>query len=155
MITRFMEEAYKEAESAAFEGNIPVGAVVVSNNEIIASAHNGKYPTEHAEKKAVEKACALLDSKNLKGCDIYVTLEPCPMCAGAIMLSGIDNVYFGAYDAEYGSCQSKDNMFARYKNIKKVCAYGGILEDKCKEIIKTYFKEKRNSDENEKKEIQG
>lgn len=155
MIKKFMEAAYAEAEKAVAEGNVPVGAVVVYNGRIIASAHNGILPTAHAEKEAIEKALVALSSKTLAGCDVYVTLEPCPMCAGAIMLSGADNVYFGAYDSKYGACQSADNMFARYKNIKSVRAYGGILEEKCKKLIQSYFKEKRNKYEDEKKETQG
>ena len=154
MIKKFIDAAYREAEAAKAEGNVPVGAVIVRNGEIISYGKNGRLPLCHAETEAINNACKKLNTKILCGCDIYVTLEPCPMCAGAIMLSGIDNVYFGAYDSEYGACQSKDNMFARYKNIKKVGIYGGICEDKCKALITGYFKEKRKTNENEKKETQ-
>ena len=145
MIYKFMKRALELAEIAGNNGNVPIGAVIVLNGEIIAEASNGKYPCEHAEISAINKACEKLDSKNLSGCDIYVTLEPCPMCAGAIMLSGIKNLWFGAYDSKYGACLSKDNSFARYDNISKVNINGGIYEDECKALIKDYFAKKRNT----------
>lgn len=143
MIYKFMEKALLIAKEAFSSGNVPVGAVIVKNGEIIASASNGTYPTEHAEIKAISEACKKLNSKNLCDCDLYVTLEPCPMCAGAILQSGIRAVWFGAYDAKYGACQSKDNSFARFDSISKVTVNGGIMEEECSKLIKDFFKEKR------------
>lgn len=155
MVYKFMEEAFKTAELSAKEENVPVGAVLVRGNEIIAKASNGQFPCEHAEIKAINKACEILNSKNLSDCEIYVTLEPCPMCAGAILLSGIKRVWFGAYDDKYGACVSRDNSFARYKELSKVEINGGIMEEECAGIIKNFFRKKRGKiNENEKKETQ-
>lgn len=145
MVLRYMKRALELAEKAALSGNVPIGALIVRNGEIIAEAENGKYPCEHAEITSINMACKKLDSRNLSDCDIYVTLEPCPMCAGAIMLSGIKNLWFGAYDSKYGACLSKDNSFARFKEISKVNINGGICEEECKAIIKDYFAKKRNT----------
>lgn len=143
MVYKFMKEAFRMAELAGIEGNVPVGAVIAKNGEIISKASNGKYPCEHAEILAIAKASELLDSKNLSDCEIYVTLEPCPMCAGAILLSGIKSVWFGAYDDKYGACLSKDNTFIRFSEISKVEINGGIMEEECSEIIKNFFRKKR------------
>ncbi len=155
MVKRYMNMAIKLAKESAKSGNIPVAALIVYKGEVIAQASNGKYPCEHAELEVILKASRILDSKNLSDCDLYVTLEPCPMCAGAILLSGIKNIWFGAYDKNYGAAISKDNSFARYSNISKVNINGGIMEDECSKLIKDYFKEKRGiKNENAKKETQ-
>ena len=155
MVKRYMNMAIKLAKEAAETGNVPVGAVIVYKGKVITQSKNGKYPCEHAELEAIKKASQILDSKNLSDCDLYVTLEPCPMCAGAILLSGIKNIWFGAYDKNYGAAISKDNSFARYSNISKVNINGGIMEDECKKLIKDYFIEKRGTqNENAKKETQ-
>ena len=145
MVYKYMKIALQLAESAREKGNVPVGAVIVSENKIIAEAENGTFPCEHAEIKAINEASKKLQSKNLSDCEIYVTLEPCPMCAGAILLSGIKTVWFGAYDEKYGACQSKDNSFSRFSAISKVEVNGGIMEEECKTIIKDFFKEKRGN----------
>ncbi len=146
MIYKFMNEALSLAKEAALCGNVPIGAVIVKDKKIVASAFNGKYPCEHAELKAINEACKKLDYKNLDDCELYVTMEPCPMCAGAILLSGIKTVWFGAYDEKYGACISKDNSFLRYNNISKVMVNGGIMEEECSNLIKNFFKEKRGRD---------
>jgi len=153
-----MMEALKEAEIAASEGEVPVGAVIVRDGEIIAKAHNmteqSKDPTAHAEVLAIRQASQWLGGWRLPGCDLYVTMEPCQMCAGAIVQSRIENVYFGAYDYKYGCCGSKTNIFEPglfYYNVNYV---GGILETESKELIQSFFKELRKKKRSEKNEIQ-
>lgn len=111
---KFMLDALKEADKAPAEHEVPVGAVVVCEGKIIARAHNRREnkqsATAHAELLAIEKACRKLKSWRLVGCELYVTLEPCPMCAGAIINSRIDAVYFGASDPKAGCCGSLYNL---------------------------------------------
>ncbi len=146
-ITYFMEKALEEAEKAYKMGEVPVGAVIVKDGEIIAVGHN-KRETEknallHAETDAINNACQKLGGWRLWHCEIYVTLEPCPMCAGAIINAHIPKVYFGAYDAKNGSCGSVTNIFDLPYGFKPECT-GGILEEKCSKILKDFFKELRN-----------
>ena len=145
MIYKFMNEAIALAESAGAKGNVPVGAVVTFNNEIIAKGENGADAVSHAELEAIRTALMQTGGRNLSGCDIYVTLEPCPMCAGAILNAGIKNIYFGAYDSSHGACGSADNLPARFPMICKTRIFGGIYEEKCRRLIKDYFTEKRKS----------
>ena len=116
-----MSEALKEANKALFIGEIPIGAVIVKNGEIIARAHNTKEkeqnPLCHAEINVIKKASELLKNWRLNDCDMYVTLEPCVMCAGAILNARIKNLYFGAYDYKFGACVSNDNIFNTNKEI--------------------------------------
>jgi len=153
-----MKEALKQAKKAYRIGETPIGAIIVRNGEIIARAYNKretkKCVTYHAEILAIEKACKKLGGWRLPGCDLYVTMEPCPMCAGAIVQSRIENVYFGAYDYKYGCCGSKTNIFEPglfYYNVNYV---GGILETESKELIQSFFKELRKKKRSEKNEIQ-
>jgi len=154
----YMKEALKQAKKAYRIGETPIGAIIVRNGEIIARAYNKretkKCVTYHAEILAIEKACKKLGGWRLPGCDLYVTMEPCPMCAGAIVQSRIENVYFGAYDYKYGCCGSKTNIFEPglfYYNVNYV---GGILETESKELIQSFFKELRKKKRSEKNEIQ-
>ncbi len=126
--------------------DVPVGAVVVKNNEIIAYAHNEKEEkndsTLHAEILAIKRTSEILGSWRLTDCEMYVTLEPCPMCAGAIIQSRISKVYFGSYDPLYGSLGSKiDLRIIMNSNLE---VYGGILQQKCDNIINSYFEGLRN-----------
>ena len=115
MNEKFMKLAIKEAKKAFDLNEIPVGAIIVRNNEIIAKAYNLKEqkqnPLLHAEIIAINEACSLVNNWRLTDCDMYVTLEPCVMCAGAILNARIKNLYFGAYDFKYGACFSNDNIF--------------------------------------------
>ena len=138
-----MIEAIKEAKCAASLGEVPVGAVIVCNDEIVARAHNlserNNNPTHHAELLVIEKALKVLGTKNLKGCELYVTLEPCAMCISACMLSKIDRVYFGAYDTKSGACGGKIDLSREKCFDYKTQIYGGIEQEECKKIITGFF----------------
>lgn len=138
-----MKEALKEAKKAFNKGEIPVGAVIVKNNEIIARAHNTREkeqnPINHAEILAISKAAKKIKNWRLSDCDIYVTLEPCVMCAGAILNARIKNLYFGAYDYKMGACLTHDNVFYKYKEMSSTEVYGGIMENECKKILSDFF----------------
>ena len=139
MKNEFMQKALELAKQT--ETDIPVGAVVVKNGEIIASAFNTKENdnniTSHAEILALCRASKILNNWRLDGCDIYVTLEPCPMCAWAIMQSRIKNIYFGSYDIKYGAFSKiKLEQYSDYKP----AIYGGICEPECDEILNEFFK---------------
>lgn len=139
----FMEEAIDIAKKV--KGEIAVGAVVVKDNTIIALAANSKEldndVTSHAEILALRKASKKLGRWRLEDCDLYVTLEPCPMCAWAIINSRIKNVYFGSYDTNYGALGSKLDL--RQIANSKLKVYGGIMEKKCDKILKECFKDLR------------
>lgn len=141
-----MREALKEAKKAYLLGEVPVGAVIVYENKIIARGHNTREIKQsvlgHAEINAIQKASKKIGSWRLEDCDIYVTLEPCPMCSGAIIQSRIKNLYYGATDPKTGACGSVLNLFENPFN-HKVNVIGGVLEDECSRIIKDFFKELR------------
>lgn len=143
----FMMFALREAEKAYEEGEIPIGCVIVFENKIIAKAHNQvetlKDSTAHAEILAITSASAHLDSKVLKDCSMYVTLEPCSMCAGAIVLSKLDNLFFGAFDVKAGACGSVINITNNKSLNHRVNVFGGILDTKCGDILKSFFRVKR------------
>jgi tRNA(adenine34) deaminase len=143
----YMNYAFREAERAFEEGEIPVGCVIVFQNTIIAKAHNQietlKDPTAHAEIIAITSAAEYLQSKVLAGCSMYVTLEPCVMCAGAIVLSKLENLFFGAYDFKSGACGSVFNVTNNESLNHTVNVLGGVLDDKCREILKSFFEVKR------------
>ncbi len=142
-----MQHALKEAEKAIDSGEIPVGAVIVFENRIIGKAHNQvetlQDPTAHAEIIAITSAASYLSSKFLLSCSMYVTLEPCPMCASAIVLAKIENLFFGAYDNNYGACGSVLNITNNKSLNHSVNVIGGILDTKCSEILKSFFEIKR------------
>jgi len=144
----FMKIALKEAQKAYDLGEIPVGAIITKNDEIISSAFNrretGKNAVFHAETEAIYKACEKLGGWRLWECSLYVTLEPCPMCAGAIVNARIPNVYFGAYDAKNGACGSALNLFEMAENYRPVYQ-GGLLEEECSNLIKNFFKDLRKN----------
>lgn len=139
--------AYREAEKAFEEKETPIGCIIVFENKIIAKSHNQietlKDPTAHAEILAITSASAYLDSKVLQGCSMYVTLEPCTMCAGAIVLSKLENLFFGAFDPKAGACGSVINITNNKSLNHKVNVFGGILDTECGEILKSFFKVKR------------
>lgn len=144
---KWMKEAIKQAKKAAQKDEVPIGCVIVKDDQIIARAYNKREmkqcSTAHAEILAIEKACKKLGSWRLEDCDLYVTLEPCPMCSGAIIQSRIRNVIFGAYDPKGGCMGSNMNIndvrgFNHYPDIE-----GGILQDECSSLLKDFFKAKR------------
>ena len=147
MQEEFMQVALKEAKKAYKKLEIPVGAVIVKNGEIIAKAHNikeeKKDTTKHAEIIAIQKASKKLESWRLNDCELYVTLEPCPMCAGAIIQSRIKKVYIGTLDEKTGACGSVLNLFKDYKFNHNVEVEYEILKNECEEILKKFFKELR------------
>lgn len=144
---KFMSEALKEAEKSAKELEVPVGAVIVFGNKIIARGRNrreiNKNALYHAETEAIFEACKKLDSWRLINCTLYVTLEPCPMCAGAIINSRILRVVYGAKDPKAGSCGTLINLFDLPYNHRPLLS-SGILENKCSEMLTNFFKNLRN-----------
>lgn len=139
----FMEKALALAKKAAGEGEVPVGAVIVRNAEVIAEGRNrreyGKNALYHAEIEAINNACAALGGWRLPGCTLYVTLEPCPMCAGAIINSRIERVVYGAADHRFGSVESVQRIFdLPYNHRPEVTA--GVLEAECAALLSSFFK---------------
>ena len=146
---KFMLDALKEADKAPAEHEVPVGAVVVCEGKIIARAHNRREnkqsATAHAELLAIEKACRKLKSWRLVGCELYVTLEPCPMCAGAIINARVGRVVYGASDDKAGSVGSLINLFAVGYNHTPALTTG-VLSEKCGKILSDFFEKKRKID---------
>lgn len=143
----YMRAALSEAEKAYALDEVPVGAVIVSGGAIIASSYNKKESQKcalkHAEMLAIEHACAVLDSKYLDGCDMYVTLEPCPMCAGAIINARLRAVYYGAKDLKAGSCGTLYNLVQDMRFNHNCEVEGDVLKDECGQILSRYFRGKR------------
>ena len=143
---QFMKAALKAAREAFDDDEVPVGAVIVRSGELIAVGRNRREKSKnalmHAEIDAINNACRALGGWRLWNCEIYVTLEPCPMCAGAIMNAHIPKVYFGAYDFKNGSCGTVTNLFEMPYNFKPKCE-GGILQDECAELLTSFFKKLR------------
>ena len=141
-----MRSALEKAKRCTAEGEVPVGAVIVRNGEIISYGRNRREKEKnalcHAEIEAIDKACRLLGSWRLSDCDLYVTLEPCPMCAGAIINARIKSVYFGAFDDKAGSFGSAAD-FNRLSYNHKPEIYAGIMEKECQEMLTEFFKELR------------
>lgn len=146
---KFMKEALKEAQKAYNKLEIPIGALIVKNGQIIARGHNlkeeKKNTIKHAEIIAIEKASKKLNNWRLNNCEMYVTLEPCPMCAGAILNSRIKKVYIGALDERMGSCGSKINILQNNTFDTSCDIEKGILEKESKELLKKFFKELRKN----------
>ncbi len=142
---KYMGEALLEAQRARDEDEVPVGAVIVRNGEIIARAYNtrekDKNALYHAEIKAIDLACKLLHGWRLVGCTLYVTLEPCPMCAGAIVNSRIERVVYGAPDNKAGAFGTMINL-TDYPLFKPEIT-GGVLKEECSKILSDFFKKKR------------
>lgn len=143
----YMREALKEAGRAFEEDEVPVGAVVVHKGRIIARGHNQierlKDPTAHAEMLAVTSATNFLGTKWLSDCSLYVTIEPCSMCAGALVLARVKHVYFGAKDPKTGACGSVVNIINNKKLNHRIEAKGGILEEECGALLSEFFRKKR------------
>ncbi len=144
--TKFMKAAIKEALKAQAAEEVPVGAVIVFEGKIVARAHNkrntGKDGTAHAEILAIRKAGKKLDRWNLTDCEMYVTLEPCAMCAGAAVNSRIKKIFFGAYDRRFGCCGSIMDITDSELN-HKVEVEGGIMEAECAALLSSFFKKLR------------
>lgn len=143
----YMEQAIIEAKKAFELGEVPVGAVIVYKGDIISRAHNLREnynnALAHAEILAINEACKKLNSWRLDNCELYVTLEPCPMCAGAIINARISSVYFGAYDPKGGACGSVVDLFMKGGFNHSPALYCGIMEDACEEVLKEFFRKLR------------
>lgn len=143
----YMTLALALAKEAAEEGEVPVGAVIVRDGEVIATGRNrrekGKNALAHAELEAIDAACKRLGGWRLSGCTLYVTLEPCPMCAGAIINARIDRVVQGAADPKAGSCGSLVDLFSLPYNHKPVLVTG-VMEMECRDILQQFFRHLRN-----------
>ena len=143
----YMKYALAEAQKAWDEDEVPVGAVIVYNGEVIAKAHNQiktlKDPTAHAEMIAITQAASHLKNERLNGCELYVTIEPCSMCVGAMVLARIDKLYYGANDPKTGAAGSKINLTRAGLFNHNIEVISGIMETECREIIQSFFLNKR------------
>lgn len=147
-----MLEAIAEAKKAAKAGDVPVGAVVVdADGSIIARAHNIREkngsPTGHAEIAAIEEAAKVSGSRRLTGCTLYVTLEPCPMCAGAVIMSGLRRLVYGAFDEKGGACASVVNLF-EYGFAHRPLVRSRVLEKECAALLTDFFRDMRENNHN-------
>lgn len=143
----YMMQAFRLAENAYEKGEVPVGAVVVHENRIIGKGYNQvemlQDSTAHAEMIAVSAACSTLQNKYLEDCTLYVTLEPCPMCAGALVWSKIKRIVFGAMDEKAGACGSVFNISSNKKLNHSIEIIQGVMEADCKYLLQEFFKAKR------------
>ncbi len=148
---KFMKVALKEAEKAERKEEVPIGCVIVKDGKIFARAHNlrqtKRLATAHAEILAIEKACRKIKDWRLDGYEIFITLEPCAMCAGAIANARISKVYFGAYEKKGGGAVSKFNILSE-SGLNHVTEWeGGVLEEECSAVIKNFFSSRRKKSE--------
>ncbi len=145
----FMREAIRQAKMAASVDEVPVGAVIVHERKIIARAHNQietlKDPTAHAEMIAITQATNYLHRKWLQECSLYVTIEPCSMCAGALVLSRISHLYYGAQEPKTGACGSVLNIANHQALNHCIDVYGGILAEECSSLLSEFFQKKRQA----------
>lgn len=152
MDEKFMREALKRAKKALEYDEMPIGAVIVKDGKIIASGYNRRETKRnallHAEITAIDRACKRLKGWRLNGCDMYVTLEPCPMCAGAAINARLDNVYFGAYDKNSGCAKSAIDLFSMNLLSHTIHCEGGIMEEECSLILKDFFSNLRKKQKN-------
>lgn len=144
---KFMRAALLQAKAAAKHDETPIGAVIVHDGEIIARGRNKREEKKnslcHAEIEAIRKACKKLGAWRLSDCELYVTMEPCPMCAGAIIQSRIKSIYFGAYDYKAGCAGTKTDLFSAGMFNHDVEVTGGCMENECVKILQDFFKELR------------
>lgn len=143
----YMQQAIAAAQKAWELGEVPVGAVVVKNGEVIATGYNQPIarhdPTAHAEIAALRAAASVLGNYRLPGCELFVTLEPCVMCAGAMMHARLSRVVYGATDLKTGACGSVVNLFAEEKLNHHTDLLGGVMADECGTLLKSFFAERR------------
>ncbi len=148
-LSDYMRQALTLAKEAAAAGEVPVGALIVSSGEVIAAARNRveelQDPLAHAEMLAIRAAKAALGSRYLTDCTLVVTLEPCPMCAGAIMLARVGRLVFGCPDGRLGACGSAFNVPAYRDALYKPEVIGGVCEDECRALLKEFFRARRDN----------
>jgi len=144
---QYMQAAIEEAQKAVVADEVPIGAVLVYKDEIIARAHNLPLtltdPTAHAEILVLREGARVLGNYRLNDCALYVTLEPCPMCLGAMLYARIGYLYFGAYDKKLGAVQSVYQLLEAPEINHSIYAEGGLCEQPCREILQNFFKKKR------------
>jgi tRNA(adenine34) deaminase len=147
LVDLFMHEALKEAQKAFDKDEVPVGCVIVHQGKIIGRGHNQveslKDPTAHAEMIALTSVCASLATKWLNGVSVYVTIEPCSMCAGALVLARVKNLIYGADDPKTGACGSITNLVNNKKLNHRIKVKKGVLKDDCGDLLREFFKKKR------------
>ncbi len=152
----FMKMAIEEAKKAERLGEVPIGAVIVKNNEVIASGHNLRETTQnavtHAELLAIEKACESTRSWRLEGTTLYVTLEPCPMCSGAILLSRVERVVYGADDPKAGCAGTLMNLLDDERFNHRCEVVPGVLADECGMLLTEFFRNLRKKKKDQKKQ---
>lgn len=157
-MNKFMEEALQEAEIAFSLGEVPIGAVIVKDGQVIARGHNltetTKDPTAHAEMAAIRQAAERLGGWRLPGCSLYVTVEPCSMCAGAMIWARIENLYIGAMDPKAGACGSVFNIPDNPRLNHRIHVETGIMEEECAQIMRTFFSRLRDRKKKNKSEEQ-
>ena len=150
-----MRVAIEAAGIAEENGDVPIGAVIVYKNQIIGKAYNQreqlKDPTAHAEIIALTQAAAFLESWRLNGCTMYVTLEPCPMCAGALVLGRLDRLVYGCDDPKTGACKSLYNIVQDERLNHKLEVTSGVLEEQCREQLQGFFARRREENKNSNK----
>ncbi len=151
-----MREALQEAEQAFAIGEVPIGAVIVKDGEIIARGHNltetTKDPTAHAEMIAIRRAAEVLGGWRLLGCSLYVTVEPCTMCAGAMIWARIENLYIGTMDPKAGACGSVFNVPQEDRLNHRIHVETGMMEDACAQLLRQFFGQLRNRKKKNKSE---
>ncbi len=144
---RFMQAAIEAARIAQDNGDVPIGAVIVHDNQIIAKAYNQREqladPTAHAEIIALTQAAAAMESRRLHGCIMYVTLEPCPMCAGALVLGQLDRLVYGCDDPKTGACKSLYNIVQDERLNHQLEVTAGVLAKQCSELLQRFFEQRR------------
>jgi tRNA(adenine34) deaminase len=151
---QYMQKAVEQAKIAEENGDVPIGAVIVYKDQIIAKAYNQREqlqdPTAHAEIIALTQAAAYLENWRLNGCTMYVTLEPCPMCAGALVLARIDRLVFGCDDPKTGACKSLYNIVQDDRLNHRLEVTSGVLADECSQVLQEFF-ERRRAEESKSK----
>jgi tRNA(adenine34) deaminase len=149
---QFMRVAIDQAKVAEENGDVPIGAVIIHKNQIIAKAYNQreqlKDPTAHAEIIALTQAAAALENWHLNGCTMYVTLEPCPMCAGALVLSRMDRLVYGCDDPKTGAVKSLYNIVTDERLNHRLEVVSGVLADECSELLQQFFQKRREKNTN-------
>ena len=144
---RYMQMALEQARIAEENGDVPIGAVIVGENKIIGKAYNQREqlndPTAHAEIIALTQAAAALENWHLNGCTIYVTLEPCPMCAGALVLSRMDRLVYGCDDPKAGACKSLYNIVGDERLNHRIEVTSGVLAEQCSQQLQNFFPQRR------------
>ncbi len=152
---RYMQMALEQARIAEENGDVPIGAIIVGENGIIGKAYNQREqlqdPTAHAEIIALTQAAAAMENWHLNGCTIYVTLEPCPMCAGALVLSRMDRLVYGCDDPKAGACRSLYNIVQDERLNHRLEVTSGILAEQCREQLQGFFVKRRIENKNNNK----